>query len=339
MPDSGTTSVIEINDLTQIYDKKKGPVLENINLQLGTGLFGLLGANGAGKSTLMRIICTLLVPTSGTVKVYGHDVVKECHKVRPLLGYLPQEFGAWRLHRVEEVLSTLAQISGLTNRRERREKVAETLESVGLAEVAGRKIKKLSGGMLRRLGVAQALIHDPEVIVVDEPTVGLDPEERMRFRSLMSQLGRERTIILSTHIVADLGTGCSEIALIDDGHIAFRGTPHEMLSQTKGYVYEIEAHEEQHLDGAFEIVSREGAGENATLHIVVEDMDALSVDAQEVTDPTLEEAYLSFMASRSKLGSASQHEPEATEGKSKRWKRKSRKKQSPSDIQESTNSE
>ena len=187
----------------------------------------------------MRIICTLLTPTAGQVRVCGHDVTRDRRAVRELLGYLPQDFGAWRLHRVEEVLDTLAQLSGLLDKKTRRARVAAVLDQVGLGDVAHRKVKKLSGGMVRRLGVAQALVHEPRVLVVDEPTVGLDPEERLRFRQLMSGLGRDRTILLSTHIVADLGAGCHELALLDAGRIVFQGSPSTLLGQAAGRVFEV----------------------------------------------------------------------------------------------------
>ena len=306
-----TSAVIDIQSVSHAY-KKGVPILEDVNLTLGTGFFGLLGANGAGKSTLMRIICTLLKPTSGTARVLGFDVVNECMEVRKRIGYLPQEFSAWRLHRTEEVLDTLARISGLTNGKQRRERIAEVLELVGLDEVAQRKVKKLSGGMVRRLGVAQALVHEPDVIVVDEPTVGLDPEERMRFRQLMVELGQSRTILLSTHIVADLGAGCNEIALLDDHKIAFRGTPTDFLYNAKGHVFRVTVNrsEADEFESKFEIVAREALGDQTAYRFVVEDPAEKPVNAEVVEEPTLEEAYLAIMAARGKLESARQDEDE-----------------------------
>ncbi len=213
--------------------------LDGVDLTFGTGVFGLLGPNGAGKSTLMRIVCTLLAPSEGRVNVCGYDVRRDQQAIRGLIGYLPQQFGAWRLHRVEEVLDTLARLSGMSDSKRRRARVAEVLDQVGLSEVAHRKVKKLSGGMVRRLGVAQALVHEPRVLVVDEPTVGLDPQERIRFRQLMSGLGRDRTILLSTHIVADLGAGCRELALLDAGRVVFHGSPSELLGRAAGRVFEV----------------------------------------------------------------------------------------------------
>jgi ABC-type multidrug transport system ATPase subunit len=273
--------------------------LDGVDLEIGRGLFGLLGPNGAGKSTLMRIVCTLLVPSAGRMTVGGHDVVRERREVRRLLGYLPQEFGAWRLQRVGEVLDTLALMSGVRDRAARRRRVGEALEQVGLQDVAERKVKKLSGGMTRRLGVAQALVHDPQIIVVDEPTVGLDPEERLRFRQLMASLGHERTIVLSTHIVADLGSGCRDLALIDAGRIVFRGSPASLLAQAAGRVFElaVPAGEEAQLGPGIEVVSRT-RGEAGTRLRAVAAAARLPPGALRVETPTLEEGYLSFMAAR-----------------------------------------
>ena len=311
--------MIETQGLGHTY--KGGQVaLEGVDLTLGTGLYGLLGPNGAGKSTLMRIICTLLVPSSGTARVCGHDVTRERREVREQIGYLPQEFGAWRNHRAEEVLDTLARLSGLANKKERRRRVAETLELVGLDSVADRKVKKLSGGMVRRLGVAQAMVHEPRVLIVDEPTVGLDPEERMRFRQVMGRLGRDRTILLSTHIVADLGGGCSEIALLDGGRIEFQGTPEDLLQRAVGRVFEItaDAQAAERLEGEYEIVSRTPSPEGVTLRGVTGN--GLPEGATPVDAPTLEEGYLAFMAVRGRTDAAREGQEEgggeavATEG-------------------------
>jgi ABC-type multidrug transport system ATPase subunit len=280
-------------------DKGGTVALDGVDLEIGTGLFGLLGPNGAGKSTLMKIICTLLVPTEGRISVGGYDVVRDRRQVRTLFGYLPQEFGAWRLHRVEEVLDTLGRLSGMSDADARRRRVVEIIESVGLQEAADRKVKALSGGMVRRLGVAQALVHEPKVLVVDEPTVGLDPEERLRFRQLMVELGRDRVILLSTHIVADLGSGCEDMALIDHGKVEFRGTPSDLTGRAKGSVWEITipASQEAELGPKIEVVSRVPVGSNIRIRAVCADGSPGST-AQPVEDPTLEEGYLAFMAAR-----------------------------------------
>ncbi len=291
---------INIHGVRHVY-KAGNVAINGINLDISTGLFGLLGPNGAGKSTLMRIICSLLVPTEGRVTVGGFDVVKERRQVRRLLGYLPQEFNAWRLHRVEEVLDTLATLSGMENRSERKSRVLDILESVGLSEVAGRKVKKLSGGMVRRLGVAQALIHDPKVLIVDEPTVGLDPEERIHFRQLMAKLGKDRIIVLSTHIVGDLGAGCHDLALINHGKVEFRGSPETLIEQAKGIVFEITLAEGDKSipEGEFEVVSQEQRLKRTIIRAVSKN-GKIPEKAVPADNPTLEEAYLAFMSGRSK---------------------------------------
>ena len=299
MDRNGSGFSIIIEDVRHVY--KGGVVaLDGINLTVEAGVFGLLGPNGAGKSTLMRIICTLLSPIGGKVTVGGYDVVKDREHARPLLGYLPQEFGAWRLLRVGESLDILATLSGMNDDKIRKRKVLEALESVGLEEVVDRKVKKLSGGMVRRLGVAQALVHDPRILVVDEPTVGLDPEERIHFRRLMTELGRDRIIILSTHIVADLGSGCSDLALIDNGKVAFRGSPAELVERAKRSVFEMtisQGRDEAAISAGFEIVSREENSEGITIR-AVSGSDNPPYGAKRVENPNLEEAYLAFMVSR-----------------------------------------
>jgi len=309
---------IEIQGLRHTY-KGGHTALDGVDLTFGTGLFGLLGPNGAGKSTLMRIICTLLEPSEGQVRVCGHDIIRDRRAIRALIGYLPQNFGAWRLHRVEEVLDTLAQLSGLLDKKTRRARVAEVLDQVGLSDVAHRKVKKLSGGMVRRLGVAQALVHEPRVLVVDEPTVGLDPEERIRFRQLMSALGRDRTILLSTHIVADLGAGCRELAILDAGCIVFQGPPSRLLGLAAGQVFEVtvEMADAEAIESRYEIVSSTVSGGHVTLRGVAEG-GQLPPSAAAVAEPNLEESYLAFMAARGRTSAARQDDetlPDAVETK------------------------
>jgi ABC-2 type transport system ATP-binding protein len=299
---------IAIEGVRHIY-KDDTVALDGIDLNIGTGLFGLLGPNGAGKSTLMRIICTLLPPTEGKVSVGGYDVVHNRREVRSLIGYLPQEFSAWRLHRVAEVLDTLAALSGLEEKSVRHKRVDEIIESVGLKDVADRKVKKLSGGMVRRLGVAQALVHEPKILIVDEPTVGLDPEERIHFRQLMTRLGQERVILLSTHIVADLGSGCSDMALIDHGKVKFRGSPSELIKAAIGSVFEITIprQDEAQVTADLEIVSREDRKNEVAIRAVSRDRN-LPPGARPLENPNLEEAYVAFMVAQGKKLGASKKE-------------------------------
>ena len=299
---------ITIEGVRHIYNNNT-VALDGIDLEIATGLFGLLGPNGAGKSTLMRIICTLLPPTEGKVFVGGYNVVDNRREVRSLIGYLPQEFSAWRLHRVAEVLDTLAALSGLEEKSVRNKRVDEILESVGLSDVADRKVKKLSGGMVRRLGVAQALVHEPKILIVDEPTVGLDPKERIHFRQLMAKLGQERIIILSTHIVADLGAGCHDLALIDHGKVKFRGSPEELMNRSKGIVFKMSVprSNETELTETLEIISREDTDQSVTIRAVSRD-GTLPEGAEPIKDPGLEEAYVAFMVAQGKKLGASEKE-------------------------------
>ena len=310
---TATAPAIQVRGLSHTY-KGGHQALDGVDLTCGVGVFGLLGPNGAGKSTLMKILCTLIEPSAGEVKVYGHDVTSESHLVRPLLGYLPQDFGAWRLHRVEEVVDTLAQLSGMLDKKTRQARVQEVLVQVGLNEVFDRKVKKLSGGMLRRLGVAQALVHEPQVLIVDEPTVGLDPEERIRFRQLMASLGRDRTILLSTHIVADLGGACREIALLDDGKIVFQGPPAQLVASAAGQVFEVAASESdiETYERDYDIVSTTIIDGSITLRGVAGDS-RLPQSARAVQEPTLEESYMAFMAARGRTSAAREDQELATE--------------------------
>ena len=268
--------------------------LGGVSLEIERGLFGLVGPNGAGKTTLMRIVCTLLVPTAGQVTVDGHDVVGHRGAVRRVLGFLPQEFGAWRVQRVAEVLDTLALLAGVHHRTLRRRRVADMLDLVGLTDVATRKVKALSGGMLRRLGLAQAMLHDPPVLVVDEPTSGLDPAERLRFRQLMAKLSEERTIVLSTHIIADLALGCRDLAVLDRGQVIFRGHPQTLVDAARGSVFE------WHATGApaaatGAVLSRALMDDDVVVRAIVAPAGAPS-GARPVDTPSLEEAYLALMA-------------------------------------------
>lgn len=289
-----------VEGISHSYQKDR-KALDNINLDMGPGLFGLLGANGAGKSTLMQIISTLMVPSQGSISVAGYDVVSHRFQARQHIGYLPQHFGAWPSYTVEQALDVLASMSGIADSKHRKKRVVDTLESVGLSEVAKRKVKKLSGGMLRRLGIAQAIIHNPSVLIMDEPTVGLDPEERLRFRQLIAELSRDRVVILSTHIIADLGSTCSKLALIYEGKLEFMDVPESLVSQAKGKVKEVICSPEQlqvlDADDSFEIVSRTFEGDRSVLRGVSK-RDMTVANAIEADNITLEEAYLAFTLSK-----------------------------------------
>ena len=229
-------TTIKITDLSKNFGSKQA--LKNISLDINQGMFGLLGPNGAGKTTLMKIISTLLKKSSGEVIVCGIPVEKSS-EIRGLIGYLPQDFSMYGNMNAYEALDYLAALSGM-KKSERKTKVPELLEKVNLLEQRKTKVKAMSGGMKRRLGIAQSMIHDPKVIIVDEPTAGLDPEERVRFRNLLCEIAKDRIVLLSTHIVGDIEATCEEIAVLNQGEIVFRGTVRELLKLVENKVYTLE---------------------------------------------------------------------------------------------------
>ncbi|HLN21272.1 MAG TPA: ABC transporter ATP-binding protein [Bacteroidales bacterium] len=230
---------IEIRGLNMIYENGNH-ALKDINLEFGTGMFGLLGPNGAGKSSLMRILVTLMKPTAGEVLVNGLDIQKHRKEIRKMLGYLPQDFRFFSALKTWEFLDYSGSLAGLKNRRSRLAEVDRLLDQVGLLEVRDRQANRLSGGMKRRLGIAQALIGNPRVIVVDEPTTGLDPDERIRFRNILSMLSQhDVTIILSTHIVGDISSTCQGMALLNRGELVFSGSPESLVNKAEGHVFRL----------------------------------------------------------------------------------------------------
>jgi len=232
--------MIEMHGLTKSY---RGGVhaLRGVDLTIGTGMFGLVGPNGAGKTTLMRILAGLLRPTHGTVRVFGHDLSTHAgrHDAKALLGYLPQELGVYPNLNAVEFLDYMAILKGMVDVRERRQQIESLLEKVNLTDAARRRLKTYSGGMLRRIGIAQALLGNPKLLIVDEPTAGLDPEERVRFRNLLSDMAIDRTILLSTHIVEDISQSCNDLVVLRGGSVVFRGAPADLSRAARGHVWMI----------------------------------------------------------------------------------------------------
>jgi ABC-type multidrug transport system ATPase subunit len=232
--------MLSIRNLTHVYDSGTR-ALEDVSLDVGRGMFGLLGPNGAGKSTLMRCIATLQTPSAGSIRFDGGgealDVVAQPQRVRRLLGYLPQDFGVYPRVTAYDMLDHLAVLKGLANARERRETVEALLAQVNLWDVRKKAIAGFSGGMRQRFGIAQALIGDPRLIIVDEPTAGLDPEERNRFNNLLAEIGENVVVILSTHIVDDVADLCSQMAIIAAGRIVRTGAPHDLIGSMRGRVW------------------------------------------------------------------------------------------------------
>ncbi|WP_031064686.1 ATP-binding cassette domain-containing protein [Streptomyces sp. NRRL WC-3742] len=235
--------MLELIDITKVYKGGKGGkggkrAVDGMTMHLNPGLLGLLGPNGAGKSSLMRIMSTVTRPTSGQVRYQGTDVLADPDRLRRELGYLPQDFGAYPNLTSREFLSYLAAAKGLSA-RSAKARIDELLQLVNLTEAVKRPLGTYSGGMLRRVGIAQALLADPKVIVVDEPTAGLDPEERVRFRNLLSDLAADRVVMLSTHIVSDVESVASDIAVVAQGRLLRRGAPDDLLREVDGQVWEV----------------------------------------------------------------------------------------------------
>lgn len=229
--------MLELLDVAKAY---RGGVrgVDGVTLRLGSGLVGLLGPNGAGKSSLMRIAATVTRPTSGQVLFDGTDTVARPDALRRDLGYLPQDFGVYPHLSAREFLSYLAAVKGIPARTART-RVGELLDLVDLAAAGRRPLGSYSGGMLRRIGIAQALLSDPRVLIVDEPTAGLDPEQRVLFRNLLADLAGDRAVLLSTHIVSDVESVASDIAIMAHGRIVLRGTPQDLLREAEGQVWEM----------------------------------------------------------------------------------------------------
>lgn len=226
-----------INGLSKTYGNGV-KALDNVSLTIPTGMFGLLGPNGAGKSTLMRILATLQEADAGTVKLGDLDVLNEKDKVRRVLGYLPQEFGVYPRVSAYEMLDHIALLKGVTNTGERKSLVEALLQKVNLWEQRKRRLSGFSGGMKQRFGIAQSLIGEPKLIIVDEPTAGLDPGERNRFYNLLTEIGENVVVILSTHIVQDVQELCNNMAIINKGKLLYAGAPNDALKGLTGRVWE-----------------------------------------------------------------------------------------------------
>ncbi len=269
---------LEIEDLTKQFQDVTA--VDGVSCTLTTGVYGLLGVNGAGKTTLMRMLCTLLRPTAGRILWDGQDIFALDGAYRRILGYLPQDFGFYPDFTVRDYLHYIASIKGLRPAAARK-RTAVLLQQVGLAKVENRKMKKLSGGMKRRVGIAQAMLNDPQILILDEPTAGLDPNERIRFRNLISELAQDRLVLLSTHIVSDIEYIANEILLMKDGRICISGTTEdltagmpeqvwlvsvprsEVVSYTKRY--KVSNIKTLHGEARLRILSAEKPAENAVL--------------------------------------------------------------------------
>lgn len=295
-------TTITVSALSKVYH---GGVhaLDNVDLTIPPGMFGLLGPNGAGKTTLMRMLAGIVRPTSGTIRIAGYDGGTERGQaaVKRMLGYLPQDFGVYPDLNAREFLDYIAILKGLRERAFRHKRIEELLEVVSLSQVANRKLKAYSGGMKRRVGIAQALLNDPALLIVDEPTSGLDPEERIRFRNLLSDLGGSRTVLLSTHIVEDIAQTCQRLAVLKGGRLVFQGTTIDALREANGKAWIITTSGYKP-EGNFTVVATLHTGTAVQYRVV----GALSPETGAVpTTPTLEDAYVWLMREQLTPGWAS----------------------------------
>jgi len=284
---------IEIKNVNKFYGRKQA--LKDVNLTMEQGMFGLLGRNGAGKTTLMKLLATLHGKQSGEITVCGIPVERS-KEIRSITGYLPQDFSMYPSMKVQECLDYLGVLSGMS-KAERKERIPMLLKKVNLTEKRNSKVRSLSGGMKRRLGIAQALLHNPKVLIVDEPTAGLDPEERIRFRNLLCEVAEERIVILSTHIVGDIEATCEQIAIMNEGEILWRGTVTELLQNATGRVFTAVVTREQlaMLKKRYIVTSVLQQGMNAEVRFIADEEvkePVFSGVTLLVVEPNCEDAYM-----------------------------------------------
>ena len=287
------TAQLSICGLSKTYPNGTR-ALKGISLDVPPGMFGLLGRNGAGKSTLMRILATLQEPDEGTIRLGDLDVIRQKERVRETLGYLPQSFGFHPRVRAERLLDHFAVLKGLVDAASRREVVEALLRRTNLWDVRNRRVGTFSGGMRQRLGVAIALLGNPKLIIVDEPTAGLDPEERVRFLNLLSEIGEASAVILSTHIVEDVEELCSNLAIIDRGEILLAGAPAGVIAEVRGRIWrryvtreELPALEEQH-----SVLSTKLLAGQTIAHVYAEESPGAGF---EPVEPDLKDVYFAVM--------------------------------------------
>jgi ABC-type multidrug transport system ATPase subunit len=285
--------MLEIANLSHTY--ANGTVaLDDVNLSIPRGMYGLLGPNGAGKSTLMRTVATLQQPTAGSIKFGDIDVLATPEKLRRTLGYLPQDFGVYPRVSAYAMLEQLAVLKGITGATDRKSVVESLLEQTNLWAVRNKSIAGFSGGMRQRFGIAQALIGNPELIIVDEPTAGLDPEERNRFLNLLAGIGDNVVVILSTHIVDDVADLCPRMAVLANGRVQLEGTPAELIAATRGKIWRktISRPELEQFQQRFEVISTRLYAGNSVIHVLADQRP----EGFEPVDGGLEDVYFSTLS-------------------------------------------
>ena len=287
-----------IENVSKKY-KKDSYGLRDLSLKIETGVLGLLGPNGAGKSTLMRILSTITKPTEGKVSWNGIDISKDPNAVRSILGYLPQDFGVYPHLNAVEFLEYLASIRGL-DYKVARKRIDELLQLVNLHDARKKPLNSFSGGMKQRVGIAQALLNDPKLLIVDVPTVGLDPEERIRFRNLLSELSGDRIVILSTHIVSDVESTATDIAIVNQGQLVIHTAPSELLAAAAGKVWEwlVPSQTWMEVRNQLLISSTIQSSEGVRMRVIADNQPSAN---SRLVNPTLEDAYMYSISAEKQL--------------------------------------
>jgi ABC-type multidrug transport system ATPase subunit len=295
--------MLSLKNVTHIYPNGT-KALDDVTLSIPKGMFGLLGPNGAGKSTLMRTVATLQTPTQGTIKFGDLDILRDPEALRERLGYLPQDFGVYPRVSAYDMLDHMAVLKGIASKADRKSTVETLLVQTNLWDVRKKAIAGFSGGMRQRFGIAQALIGNPELIIVDEPTAGLDPEERNRFLNLLAEIGENVVIILSTHIVEDVSDLCPKMAVIAEGRIELEGAPLDLIDKTKGTIWSktIEREELDDYRAKYEIISTRLFAGKTIVHIL---SDSDPKDGFVAVEGGLEDVYFSTLAASRRTASHS----------------------------------
>lgn len=284
-------NTLKIENLNKTYPNGV-KALDNVNIEIENGMFGLLGPNGAGKSSLMRTLATLQEADSGSAQLNNIDILNEPGELRKILGYLPQEFGVYPRITAEQLLDHMAILKGVTNNKQRKELVHYLLDKVNLFEKRNKSVKGFSGGMKQRVGIAQALIGNPKLIIVDEPTAGLDPGERNRFYNLLAEVGSEVIVILSTHIVDDVRELCTKMAIMNLGQIVYQGAPQNAIETLNGRVYQKMVTREELTSYAtnYAIISNKMVGGQPLIHVLSDGHPGNGFDP---VTPNLEDVFFS----------------------------------------------
>lgn len=288
-----------IKNLSKTYNKDF-KALDNLSLEIGNGMFGLLGPNGAGKSSLMKTLAGLQLPDEGEIIFNGHNILQEPLYVKRRLGFLPQDFGVYPKVSAYDLLAHIAVLKGITNRKTRNEQVRALLEQTNLYPHRNKDVHIFSGGMRQRFGIAQALLGDPKLIIVDEPTAGLDPEERNRFNNLLSEIGKEKIVILSTHLVEDVKNLCLNMAVMDRGRILAQGKPTGFLRDLKGKLWQktIDKADKNGYENRYQLVSSQLIAGRLSIHIYSESDPGNGFC---LIEPSLEDVYFQLIHSTSRL--------------------------------------